>query len=259
MLEFRVAVRLLLVLVLTAPVGGLLASDAPCRDHLKYGTPGSHKQTLCRKGYVAGYNSERKTADWVAEYLTAERVLSVTTNRSNDFRPDPEIAPGQRAELVDYKGSGFDRGHLVPAGDVRWDKDAMSESFLLSNIAPQVGAGFNRGIWKSLEDRVRAWASQRVEVYVYTGPIYAQKAEARTIGPNRVAVPTHFYKVIFDPVTVEALAFVLPNKRIAGRDLKSYIVSVDEVEALTKLDFLSVVEERVQAVVEGKKPAEIWE
>lgn len=135
----------------------------------------------------------------------------------------------------------------------------MSESFLLSNMAPQVGAGFNRGIWKLLEERVRAWARFKGEVYAYTGPIYAPGASIRSIGPNKIAVPTHVYKIIFDPVAVDVLGFILPNQRIAGRDLKPYIVSVDEVEAITGLDFFAAIEERVQAVVEAKKPLEMWQ
>ena len=176
--------------------------------------------------------------------------------RSNNFRPDPDLPQGERAELKDYRRSGYDRGHMAPAAAMKWDQQAMSESFLLSNVAPQ-GPRFNRGIWRVLEKKVRDWTTQRGELYVVTGPIYVWN-ETETIGPDQVSIPTHFYKVIFDPVRIEAIAFILPNQKLNSDDLPTFIVSVDQVEAETGLDFFSEIEDNVEDLVEAMVQVGLW-
>lgn len=104
-----------------------------CREYVKLGVPGNDGDPLCRKGYALAHNPETKTPFWVAEHLTREKASAVRA-RSNDFQPDPDLEEGDRAELADYSKSGFDRGHMAPAGDMRWDEQAMSESFYLSTL-----------------------------------------------------------------------------------------------------------------------------
>ncbi len=133
----------------------------------------------------------------------------------------------------------------------------MSESFLLSNMAPQVGIGFNRHIWKTLESKVREWTEDRGELYVVTGNMYATD-HPKTIGRNHVAVPTHCFKVIFDPVRVEAIAFILPNRKLRTADLPNYIVSVDDVERQTGLDFLSKLNDTIEHTVEAEIQPALW-
>lgn len=228
-----------------------------CREHVKYGAPSTQPVLLCRLAYVLSHNSSHKVPDWVAYRLTREQLLAGNVPRSDDFRPDVDLESGERSELKDYKNSGFDRGHMAPAGAMKWSERAMSESFLLSNMAPQVGAGFNRGIWKSLEEKVRVWAVARGELYVVTGPIY-DSANLSTIGTNQVTVPTHFYKVIFDPVSVEAIAFILPNKSNPSSQLPTFIVSVDAVETKAGLDFLAALEDGVEQLIEAKVQPGLW-
>lgn len=228
-----------------------------CGEYTKLGIPGNDGELLCRKGYALAYDPARKTPFWVAEHLTKERVSAVLA-RSNDFRPDPDLEPEQRAELSDYAASGYDRGHMAPAGDMRWDEQAMSESFYLSNMSPQVGAGMNRGIWKQLEQNVRDWASSRGEVYVYTGPIYPERGLVKTIGKGKVAVPTHFYKIIYDPARAECIAFIMPNMKLKTSAMASYIVTVRDIEEKTGLNFLSKLKKRIQDVVETEKAEELW-
>ncbi len=254
----RIALQLLLALLLAAPA--LPAGLSRCTEHTRYGAPGLAPELLCRAGYALSHDAVNKVPAWVAYHLTAGRMEG-TVARTNDFRADPDLAPGERSELADYRGSGFDRGHMAPARAMAWSRRAMSESFLLSNMAPQVGVGFNRGIWRVLEGLVRAWTRERGDLYVVTGPIYPDAGGAgagRTIGPNRVAVPTHFYKVIFDPVRVEALAFILPNAKLRTADLPSYLTSVDEVERRTGLDFLPALNDAVEALVEEAVPTQVW-
>ncbi len=227
-----------------------------CKEHVKYGAPSTNPTLLCRLGYALSHNATHKVPDWVAYHLTRDRVSLGTIPRSNDFRPDPDLEKGKRAEKKDYKRSGYDRGHMAPAGAMKWSERAMSESFLLSNTAPQVGISFNRHIWKSLEGKVRAWTVERGELYVVTGPIYT--GSLKHIGGNKVTVPTHFYKVIFDPIKVEVIAFILPNKKLKTKDLPKYITSVDDVESKTGLDFLEGLEDSVEDFIEAKTQAGLW-
>lgn len=229
-----------------------------CKEYVKYGIPSEKGGLICHKGYALSHNPQRKTPDWVAEHLTDEKA-GAKMQRMGSFKPDPDLLPGKRAELKDYKNSGYDRGHMAPAGDMRWDKEAMKESFYLSNIVPQIGPNMNRGIWKDLEEKVRDWAMSRGEIYIFTGPIYAQGEEIKTIGENNVAVPTHFYKVIFDPIRIEVIAFIMPNMEIKGEGISSFISSVDEVEEKTGLDFLSNINNDIQEAIESKKVERLWE
>ena len=229
-----------------------------CQEYTKMGVPSEQGTLLCRKGYALAHNPEHKTPDWVAEHLTREKALA-SMPRQNFFMPDPDLKPGERAELADYKSSGFDRGHMAPAGDMRWDMEAYAESFYLSNMVPQVGPRMNRGIWKALEARVRKWVLTRGELYIYTGPIYDSTVGAlMTIGLNQVAVPTHLYKIAYDPEQKEAIAFIMPNEELQTELMPIYIVSVDAVEEKTGLDFLSVLSKEDQDLIESKMPAALW-
>jgi endonuclease G len=229
-----------------------------CPEYVKYGAPSEKGDLLCRTGYAIEHDPAHQTPDWVAEHLTREKAMAVLA-RSNNFKPDPDLEAGARAELKDYTKSGYDRGHMAPAGDMRWSKEAMDESFFLSNMAPQIGPGLNRGIWKNLEEKVRHWAVERGELYVYTGPIYKPGAQHKSIGPDQVAVPDDFYKVVFDPVRDQAIAFIMPNAKLKTQDLPKYIVSVHEVEAESGLQFLSSIDPDVRQVIESKKPAALWQ
>lgn len=254
----RVLLQLTFILFSIAfTVSGSYAVNVPtaCKEFAKYGVPQNDGTLLCRKGYLLGYNKDRKTPSWVAEHLTSERADS-SMARSNNFQPDPDLEEGERAELSDYKGSGFDRGHMAPAGDMRWDLQAMTESFFLSNMVPQVGIGMNRGIWKDLEEKVRHWAINRGEVYIYTGPIY--EGDLKTIGSDKVAVPSRLFKIIYDPVQVEAIAFIMPNQKLKASDMPSYIVPIREVEKETGLNFLSKLRKNIRDSLETETAEGLW-
>lgn len=217
------------------------------------GTEDGDVTILCRLGYLLEHNNNHKVPDWVMERLTPERLQDVAKRKDN-FRADPDLPEGKRSELDDYNGSGFDRGHMAPAADMKFSAEAMNESFLLSNMAPQVGIGFNRHIWADLEADVREWAERRKDLVVITGPVYGTK----TIGANKVAVPTHFFKIAYEPSRNRAIAFLLPNKKIKGNDLKPYLTSVDEIEELTGFDFFPDVSNARQRRVE-KNVSSLWE
>lgn len=251
----RALISAVIYLFLASPAQG--AGQGFCPEYTRYGLPSTGPTLLCRTAYALAHNPRHKVPDWVAYHVTRQQLFTGKVRRSNDFRADTDLPPDQRAELSDYRGSGYDRGHMAPAAVMKWSRQVMSESFLLSNIAPQVGPGFNRGIWRMLEKRVRQWAKQRGELYVITGPAYLG-GRPKTLGNNGVAVPSHFYKIIFDPVRVEAIAFLLPNKRLPSSSLPQFLTSVDRIEQVTGLDFLNKLEDRVEVLVERSVPNYPW-
>jgi len=251
----RFAIVLLLLLAGLVPLGHADGLEG-CEEHVRFGAPSYDPVLLCRVGYALSYNAQRKVPDWVAYHLTPEKV-SAQLNRTDDFRADSDLPEGERAELTDYRGSDYDMGHMAPAAAMRWSRMAMSESFLLSNMASQVGAGFNRGIWRALEARVRKWVLKRGDLYVVTGPIYGSKF-LKYIGSNKVAVPTAFYKVVFDPARNEAIALILPNESRPTKELASFIFSVDEVETQTGLDFLPDLDDAVEDGIESVRQEHSW-
>ncbi len=205
-------------------------------DKLSTAYPGGSKTDtiLSYKGFDLAYNEASEQASWVVYILTREELEKGFEDRSDNFRPDKSISSGSAA-LSDYKGSGYDRGHLAPAGDMKWDPVAMSQSFLMSNMSPQ-SPSFNRGIWKELEEQVRLWAVEKDSVYVVCGPVLTSIKSS--IGANQVGVPGYYFKVVVDlsPPDHGMIAFLLPNEG-SDAELISYAISVDSLESFTGYDF----------------------
>lgn len=230
--------------------------------HLQLGKPQAVYERV-HEGFVLAQDARLKIPLWVQYELSLED-LHGPADRTDDYRPDTSIPFGCRAELGDYSGSGFDRGHMAPAEDMDPSRLVMSESFLLSNMAPQVGIGFNRHIWANLEAAVRGWVEQRGALTIITGPVFAVsegRVSYQVIGRDYVAVPTHFYKIVVDandPDQVEALAFMLPNRSLSGHHYSEFITSVDGIESVTGLDFLSNLPATVQNTVESQVAPNVW-
>ncbi|ELR64618.1 DNA/RNA endonuclease G [Photobacterium marinum] len=222
------------------------ASAAVCHQHLEQGTPSESDQILCRDGYAAGYNYQNKVSDWVAYHITKESV-NAFYERSNSFRSDKDVPSSFRVTSSDYSKTGYDRGHLAPSGTMDFTQQSMQQSFLMTNMAPQL-PGFNRGGWKALEEKVREWANTYNELYVVSGPIW--DGNETYIG-NGVYIPSRFYKVILDPAYNEAIAFIVPHRKVSASELASFIVTVDQVEELTNLDFFSELPDDVEEEAEN--------
>lgn len=209
-------------------------------------------QVIAHTGFTLCYDADRKTPYWVAWLLTADRVDG-TAPRYNKFMPDPAVR-GAQAYTSDYTKSGYDRGHMAPAADMKWSETAMRESFYLSNVCPQ-NRNLNRGDWNDLEELTRQWARRFGTVSITAGPIYYTDKPAR-IGANRVAVPNAFFKVLLIgyPDSPCAYGFVFPN--VAGnRPLTAYQYTVDEVERITGMDFFPALPDDVERRIEAEKPA----
>ncbi len=208
--------------------------------------------------YTLSYVEEHEQPEWVY-YTITPQSLSGSAKRTDDFRVDNKVAT-QSATLADYKGSGYDRGHLCPAASMSQNAEAISESFYMSNMSPQAPS-FNRGAWKYLEERVRDLAWQDSLLHVVTGPIFTDPIGK--IGPNEVTVPSYYYKVLYSPKKGEMVGFVMQNCKL-DEPLDSYAVSIDEVESLTGLDLFAEVDDTLQEaesqfdlskwVVDGTQP-----
>ncbi len=198
--------------------------------------------------YSLDYNEEQEQSYWVFYELTREELGGAYT-RSNNFRADPLVTTGS-AGADDYKYSGYDRGHLAPAADMTFSSQAMLESFYMSNMSPQ-DPSFNRGIWKQLEEQVRAWAYDDGSLYVVSGPLFLEGSGRL---PSGVGIPSHFYKIVldWDGKEVRSIAFLFPNAKGSG-GLSAYEVSIDRLEVLSGLDFFSVLDDAIEAEVEARK------
>jgi len=205
-----------------------------------------NSQFIKHSYYSLEYNELHEQASWVYYRLTTEFITGAG-ERKNKFKSDKEVLTGS-SELSDYKYSGWDRGHLCPAGSMKINQLAMDESFFMSNMSPQL-PGFNRGKWKQLEGQVRKWLQKEDTLYVVTGPILSNSLG--NIGVNKVTIPSFYYKVIYDPTgDQKMIAFIMPHKKIENSILE-YIVSVDEVEIRTGIDFFSGLEDELEMRLEG--------
>ncbi|MCK3686388.1 DNA/RNA non-specific endonuclease [Maribellus sp. YY47] len=216
-------------------------------------TPKSSGEIVKHNSYSLAYSEQHEQALWVLYHLKPEMVTGAA-DRSDDFRPDPKVST-QSASLEDYKGSGYDRGHLCPAADMKQSSTAMSETFFLSNMSPQV-PGFNRGIWKNLEETVRKWSLEENGIWVVTGAIFKDNKGA--IGKNKVTVPGYYYKVIYDYTGEEKMiALILPNSE-REKQLSDYVVSVDLVEELTGVDFFPQLDDSTEEKLESHSDPGKW-
>ncbi|HJO92659.1 MAG TPA: DNA/RNA non-specific endonuclease [Victivallales bacterium] len=214
-------------------------------------------EIINHKYYMLGYNEDREQANWVAYKLTKNMVKNTTAPRRNDFRPDPLVKTGS-ATLDDYRGSGYDRGHLCPAAAMRFSKTAMSETFYMSNMSPQV-PDFNRGAWKKLESKVRIWAVKNLEISVVTGHIFYNNRKHKEIGADKVDVPDAYFKVILDyrQPDIKAIGFILPNQKIE-KPLYFYTVPVNNIERITGLDFFAYLPDNIEEQLESSSDYRRW-
>ena len=209
---------------------------------------------LYRMAYTTSYDIQNKIPKWVAWHLTSNHTTGLQKRLSN-FIVDEEV-PVPRAELVDYKGSGYDRGHMCPAGDNKWGFQPMRESFYLTNICPQ-NSNLNCGDWNELEIQCRDWANKYGEIYIVCGPIlYNGKHE--TIGPNKVTVPEAFFKVILCMQgKPKAIGFIYKNVS-CNNSISSYVNSIDQVERITGLDFFPSLPDNIENEVEATCNIKEW-
>ena len=225
------------------------------------------EQILKRKGYTVSYNSETKNPNWVAWHLTKSHTYGSFQRREEVFSED-ESVKAPRATNNDYFNSRYDRGHMCPAGDNKWDKEAMTQSFLFTNICPQ-NHGLNKYEWNDLEIQCRDWAREYGAVDIVCGPLYSSKGgrykvgssrepQQKTIGRNKVWVPDAFFKVVLcRQGRPKAIGFVYRNEGV--KQLKTEAVrTVDEIEALTGIDFFPALDDEMENRIETSANLSDW-
>jgi len=242
-----------------SPRPALLPTPSPPNPALEkifaeFGFPGPLIDVNYRASYAGAFNRLTRNPHWVAEYLTKERLAPGGGDRQDSaFAEDKDLPQMFRAHLQDYIKSGYDRGHLAPAADAKMSQEAMDQTFLLSNIAPQVGAGFNRDYWAHFENFVRELTKEFDEVIVLTGLLFLPKLDPDTnkwyvkyevIGnPPNTAVPTHWYKVILTRQSNGEMslgAFVLPNAPIPdATPLTNFSIPLGAIERSAGLELFS--------------------
>ncbi len=204
---------------------------------------------LRREGYTTSYNPITKQPNWVAWQLTPKRISGSVTRKGIEFQPDYEV--DNPVDTYDYFLSGFDRGHMCPAADNKWSKTAMKQSFLMTNICPQLHS-LNSGLWNSLEVQCRNWTRKYGLIYIISGPIFTRK-QHRTIGKHKVMVPEAFFKVVLCmEETPRAIGWVVKNIAEKGRKKTDFVNSIDQVERITGIDFFPALPDNIENKVEAE-------
>lgn len=196
--------------------------------------------------YTLSYSEKHEQPEWVTYQLKPEYLIK-NTERKDNFRSDPLIVTGS-AELSDYKNSGYDRGHLLPSADMTFSEKANSETFYMSNMSPQ-SPDFNRGIWKKLEEKVRDFVVSRGELTIITGPVLTNQLSE--IGKNGVDIPNYYYKIVadIDSTSIKTVAYLLKNEK-SDLELEEFIVSIDSIETITKIDFFTEYPDSLEQIFE---------
>ena len=209
-------------------------------------------------GYTLSFNREHNNPNWVAWELTVEEAEG-TLPRAEEFLPDPDVPAPHRVTTADYRGSGYDRGHMAPAADMKWSQRAMNECFYMSNMCPQNGS-LNSGPWSTLEKACRRWAKNEGAVYIVCGPVY-KSAKPKTIGRDlRISIPDGFFKVVLSlqKGKEKAIGFYYGNHD-GKQPMHETATTVDAIEELTGIDFFVNIPDRLEQRIEAEHSLKKWQ
>lgn len=212
------------------------------------------EQLIHHTGYTVSYNKDWKIPNWVSYELTCQETHGIE-KRKDRFLVDPHVK-GLSATNSDYSKSGYDKGHMAPAADMKWSSTAMKESFYFTNICPQ-HPQLNRRAWKELEEKIRDWTTADSAIIVICGPVIREQNQ--TIGKNQVRVPRQYFKIILSPFVqpIRAIGFLFPNAQ-ATAPLPEYVVTVDSIESLTDLDFFAPLPDDIENLIESHSDYQKW-
>lgn len=214
-----------------------------------------NEQIIEYLGFTVSYNANTRLPNWVAYELTHSEVLGEVP-RAKHFYQDPQVV-GPQADNEDYRNSGWDKGHMCPAGDMKWSKQAMYESFYFTNICPQ-NPNLNRGDWKDLEEKCRELAQRYGNIYIVCGAIVGDAING-CLGYNKVTIPDAFYKVLLvkSATSYEGIGFYFDNSP-GSRRLSYYAKSIDNIEELTNIDFFYQLPDDIEEKIESKFSLVSW-
>ncbi len=218
--------------------------------------PGLPEQIKDYTGFTVSFNATTHLPNWVSWELTADETSGPAERKGKRFYQDPEIKGCPTHG--DYTGTGYTRGHMAPAADMKWSEESMTECFTMANMCPQVQA-LNSGTWGKLENKCRDWAVRDSALIIIAGPVINPPAPDEFIGQNKVAVPKQFFKVILAPFAnpPRAIGFLMPQGRVEG-GLQKAAVSVDSIEALTGHDFFAALPDSIENLIESKAQFHKW-
>lgn len=231
------------------------SGNEPVTDLPSYLIPSSTTgEIVIHDHFMLSYSEPYEQAEWVA-YLLKKSHLTYDDRKRPYFIEDPKVRT-KSADWRNYKGSGYDRGHLCPAGDRRFSEYAYNETFYTSNISPQ-DRDFNAGVWNRLEIKVRQWAKKYGDLYVITGGVLEEGLEE--IGEEDVDVPRYYYKIIAkgDQKNLKVIAFLIPNYE-SQEPLHHFVVPIDKVEKVTGLDFFQMLPDDEEAILESQSSLAGW-
>lgn len=216
---------------------------------------GVTEQVIRHTNYTVSFNGKLNLPNWVSWNISENKLLQKVSRKDYSFASDPMVN-GTAVTPMDYSRSGYDRGHMCPAADNKWDSKAMEESFYMTNICPQ-NHTLNEKTWASLENACRSWAHSG-DVYIVCGPYFEGKPKTH-IGNNRVAVPDFFWKVVLRNYRGKwyGIGFLIPNKAV-DNDFRAYIKTIDDIELLTGLDFFSDLDDKAEEQAEARVDASKW-
>ena len=219
------------------------------------------EELIEHKALMLVYSEKHEQAKWVAHIISPE-IINGGVGRTNDFREDTMIKTGSSVEAdyfvkkdvkgkTVYNGFGYDRGHLAPSADFKWSKIALSESYLYSNMSPQLG-DFNRGGWAELEGMLRSYVYEnKVPLFIITGPVLTDDLKPIPESINKVSIPKHFYKIAYDKQNNKAIAFIMPNKKIYN-PIEYFATSIDSIEVITGIDFFANIDSDIEKNIESQ-------
>lgn len=260
--------RFLIILLLAAaaaiamipaetPATPMAPGQMPSDSLLAVGVPdGVCPVIINYEGFTVGFNPEMHQPWFVAWELTPERAFAdVSTRADARFAPDPDVAGC--ATLNDYRRSGFDRGHMAPAADMKWSHQAMADCHLLTNMCPQLQA-INSGAWATIEKNARNWTRRHGHLYIVAGPVLSDSL-TRTIGRSEIPVPERFFKVIVAPEADPpmGIAFVVPNHPFDG-GAQATVTTIDHVELITGFDFFAALPDPLEDALESQASMAAW-
>jgi endonuclease G len=217
--------------------------------------PSSTTNQIIKHDYFTlSYSEKNEQAEWVAYELKKSYVRNANFKRPY-FIEDSKVKTGS-ADWRNYKKSGYDKGHLCPAGDMEFALNAYNDTFFTSNISPQIH-DFNGGIWNRLEQKTRYWATKYDGVYVITGGVL--NSSLKTIGKEEVSVPNYFYKILLDNSNgdYKMIAFLVPNIK-SSKPIYDFVVSVDRIEKLTGINFFPKLNDKTENSLEKNSDYKAW-
>lgn len=242
------------ILLLLFVANSIVFGAEPHKDLTKYGVPDASGEE--RGCYLLSVDGRSRSARWVLERLDGRSLAAKVDRDTESFKPDDRTGEEFRATAADYRGSGFDIGHLVPANNHRSSQDDLDSTFIFSNATPQLPQ-FNRGLWKSLESEIHETAKE-FPLWVITAPLWIPekgKLSVETIGPHGVWIPSHCGKAVLMECDgkIELKAWIMPNRDLKGRDLEEFTVTVDEFEAAAGFDCWAGLPDETEKRLESGK------